>query len=95
MYTHRGFLYPRKEEEMKKYNEFVMTERLIRTAGAFGAICVWDFPDYEEHDVKEIEGILKNVAAQLEDYGYKVKTYPAPKCGERLTNKKLLTAKRG
>ena len=71
-----------------------MTERLIRTAGTFGTICVWDFPDYGEHDVKEIEGILKNVATQLEDYGYKVKTYPAPKCEEGLTNKKLLTAKR-
>lgn len=80
---------------MKKYNKYVMTERLMKTAGTLGVICVWDFPDYDEHDVKEIEGILKEVAAQLGDYGYKVKTYPAPKCGEGLADKILLTASRG
>ena len=79
---------------MKKYNEFAMTERLIRTAGAFGTICVWDFPSYDEHEISEIEGILKSVAVELEASGYEVKTYPAPKCEEGLTNKKLLTAKR-
>lgn len=95
MYKHRGFLYPRKEEKMKKYNEFRMEERLIRTVEQVGEIWVCDFPDYDEHDTSEIEGILKNVAAQLEDYGYEVKTYPAPKCGFGLASKRLLEAKRG
>lgn len=79
---------------MKKYNEFAMTERLIRTAGAFGTICVWDFPSYDEHEISEIEGILKSVAAELEASGYEVKTYPAPKCGFGLADKILLTASR-
>lgn len=95
MHTHRGFLYPRKEEKMKVYNKYQMTEKLIIKAEENGKICVWDFPDYDEHDVKEIEGILKNVAAKLDDYGYKVKTYPAPKCGFGLASKRLLEAKRG
>ena len=78
---------------MKKYNEFVMTERLIRTAEKRGKICVRDFPNYDEHDTREIEDILKNVAAQLDDYGYEATTYPAPKCGWGLSDKTLLEAK--
>ncbi len=93
MYMHRGFLYPRKEEKMKKYNEFRMEERLIRTVEQTGEICVCDFPDYDEHDTSEIKGILKNVAAQLEDYGYEVVTYPVPKCGWGLATRMLLEAK--
>lgn len=95
MYMHRGFLYPRKEEKMKKYNEFMMEERLIRTAEKNEKICVCDFPSYDEHDTREIEGILKNVAAELEANGYEVVTYPAPKCGFGLASKRLLEAKRG
>lgn len=78
---------------MKKYNKYVMTERLMKKAGTFGVICVWDFPDYDEHDVKEIEGILKEVAEKLDDYGYEATTYPAPKCGWGLSDKTLLEAK--
>ena len=80
---------------MKKYNEFAMTERLIRTAEKRGKICVCDFPNYDEHEISEIEGILKEVAAKLDDYGYEVKTYQAPKCGFGLADKILLTASRG
>lgn len=80
---------------MKKYNEFRMEEKLIRTAEQVGEISVWDFPDYDEHDTSEIEGMLKNVAAELEANGYEVVTYPAPKCGWGLADKTLLTASRG
>ena len=80
---------------MKVYNKYQMTEKLIIKAEENGKICVWDFLDYDEHDVKEIEGILKEVAVQLDDYGYEVKTYQAPKCGFGLADKILLTASRG
>lgn len=80
---------------MKKYNEFRMEEILIRTAEKKEEICVCDFPDYDEHEISEIEGILKNVAAELEANGYEVTTYQAPKCGFGLASKTLLTAKRG
>lgn len=80
---------------MKKYNEFRMEERLIRTVEQVGEIWVCDFPDYDEHEISEIKGILKNVAAELEANGYEVVTYPVPKCGWGLATKRLLEAKRG
>ena len=78
---------------MKVYNKYQMTEKLIIKAEKSKKICVWDFPDYDEHDVKEIEEILKEVAAKLDDYGYEATTYPAPKCGWGLSDKTLLEAK--
>lgn len=78
---------------MKVYNKYQMTEKLIIKAEKKEEICVCDFPSYDEHEISEIEGILKSVAAELEANGYEVVTYPAPKCAWGLADKTLLTVK--
>lgn len=66
---------------MKKYNEERMAERLLNSFEKGNDIRIWDFPNYDEHSVTEIENILDIVVECLELDGYKVNRRKAPACG--------------
>ena len=81
---------------MKKYNLERMAERLLNKIEEHNAneICVWDFPNYDEHFVSEIEGILDIVAECLETDGYKVNRRKAPKCGWGMASYAMVSVER-
>lgn len=79
---------------MKKYNVESMVETLLNRLIKNEEICVWDFPNYDEHSITEIENILDIVDDCLEPNGYKVKRRKAPACGWGLANYAMIWLER-
>lgn len=66
---------------IKKYNIEKMAERLLNKIEIDKSIRIWDFPNYDEHLIEEINDILDIVVECLELDGHNTRRYKTPSCG--------------